>query len=268
MLFPSVQLDHPDWLALMEASRAARWHVTESPLFRAGRVQLDRSWEDWEGGWSTSRRRNYQRCMKRAEKEGAVRLEIRDPTDPDEASELLREACEIEHRSWKGAQGTSIISQPSVYGFYDGQVRDLARQHCVRFVFLSVNDQRIAFSFHWLSEQLVFSPKIGYDAAYQHMSPGRILDYLHFQSLCQAGRVTLVDFMGPCPRGHEHWANACYPLGNIMVHRPGLRGAAFAGAYRLRRRFKQWRKARGMASGSINCDPTEPHLCRQDKSEE
>ena len=268
MLFPSVELDHPDWVGLMEACRAAGWSVIESPLFRAGRVKLDRPWQEWEESWSASRRKNYQRSKKRAEKEGAVHLEICDPTDPEIASQLFRDACEIEHRSWKGEQGTSILSQPAVYRYYDGQVRDLASQNCVRFVFLSLNAQRIAFSFHWLSQQYMYSPKIGYDAAYQHVSPGRILDYMHFQSLCQAGSVTLVDFMGPCPRGHEHWANACYPLGNIIVHRPALRGSLFAGAYRLRRRFKQWRKAGAASTGSMTCEPTEPHQCRRHAAEE
>jgi CelD/BcsL family acetyltransferase involved in cellulose biosynthesis len=257
-VFRSVQLDHPDWLGLMEACRAAGWSVVESPLFRAGCVKLDRPWKEWEDSWTSSRRKSYQRCIKRAEKEGLVQLEICDPTDPEEASQLLRDACEIEHRSWKGVQGTSILSRPAVYSYYDGQVRDLARQNCVRFVFLTVNTQRIAFSFHWLRQQFMYSPKIGYDAAYQHVSPGRILEYLHFQTLCQAGRVTLVDFMGPCPQGHEHWANASYLLGNIVVHRPGLRGAVLAGAYRLRRRFKQWRKAGRTANSRLNCDPTEP----------
>lgn len=263
LVFPSVQLDHPDWVAFMDACRGAGWQVTESPLFRAGRVLFDRSWEEWENGWTNSRRKSYQRCIKRAEKEGALQLEIFDPTDPDEASTLLRAACEIEHRSWKGTQGTSILSRPDVYQYYDEQVRELASQHCVRFVFLAVNAQRIAFSFHWLSREFMYSPKIGYDAAFQHFSPGRILDYLHFQSLCQAGQVTQVDFMGPCPQGHEHWANACYPIGSILVHRPGLRGMAFAGAYRLRRRFKQWRRGKAKTVGSVHCDPTEPHPCRK-----
>ena len=137
-VFPSVQLDHPDWVGLMEACRVAGWSVVESPLFRAGRVKLDRPWKEWEDSWTVSRRKNYQRCIKRAEKEGLVQLEICDPTDPEEASQLLRGACEIEHRSWKGEQGTSILSRPAVYSYYDGQVRDLARQNCVRFVFPDV----------------------------------------------------------------------------------------------------------------------------------
>lgn len=265
LLFTPVQLEDPDWQQFMATCRAAGWHVIDLPLFRAGRVELQRPWEAWEGSWSAGRRRSYSRHIKRAEKEGPLHLEILEPRDPDEAGELFRVACEIEHRSWKGPNGTSLLSQPTSYRFYEAQVRELAPQGRTRFVFLCFKGQRIAFSLFWLNGQYIHAPKTGYDAAFRELSPGRLLEYLHIRSLCHTEEYREVDFMGPCPRGHEHWANRCDLLGNILVYRPGLRTSLFARAYQLRRRYKQWRKPRNHSPGIRNCDPSEPQQCAREQ---
>lgn len=89
--------------------------------------------------------------------------------------ELLPRFMEVEARSWKGAEGTAILSSPELVAFYQTLTRRLAAAGWLEWHLLNVGERTIAANLAVRFNSTVVVWKLGYDAEYAKCSPGNML---------------------------------------------------------------------------------------------
>ncbi len=199
------------------------------PRVRFGTVeiadQLACDWELYERAWSGNHRRHMRKALRRAAEHGGVELDIRRPP-AEEVESLLREGFEIEHRSWKGSHGTSVMQSPEMWEFYVRQATQIARYGDLELVFLRHRGKAIAFEYGWQSKGIYFTPKVGYDAAYSNLSPGQLLRYLLLEQSFAHSDHRAIDFLGPLSDATAKWSTNAYGIGRLAVSTGGAAGRA------------------------------------------
>jgi len=79
---------------------------------------------------------------------------------------------ELEHRGWKGQQGTSLRSRPEDEQFFREMIGKFAARDRAVFTELSVNDTVVASTSNLISGKRGFAFKLGWHPDYQRMAPG------------------------------------------------------------------------------------------------
>ena len=132
------------WQALLAAvdRQGGRWET--KPSFDVGLVPTVSRWDDYQAGWSKNHRRNMKRFEKQLAELGKLTFEIRDRFSGDEVEQFLREAFEVEDRSWKGQQGTSILRSEGMWEFYLRQAKQLAEWRQLRISLLRLDGRPVA----------------------------------------------------------------------------------------------------------------------------
>ncbi len=230
-----VTLNAPPWRKFLAALDAAELPHVSRESFRVGQVAISHDWDAMRGAWSANHRRHMQKMLKRAESDGGVELVVHRELSADECDTLLRQGFAIEDRSWKGAAGTSVLKSPGMLDYYVRQAREFAAAGQLQLSFLKFRGQAIAFEYGWNSKGIYFSPKVGYDEAFAHLTPGQLLRHRLLERFSTDRRQTTFDFCGPLCDATRKWITGSYPVGRLVVSTGRLAGQLFLRAYRLRR---------------------------------
>jgi CelD/BcsL family acetyltransferase involved in cellulose biosynthesis len=224
----------------------------QNERFRIGRVgiveQLDRNWKAYEEAWTGNHRRHMRKAFRRAEETGGVELDIRRPHSAQELESLLREGFEVEHRSWKGSQGSSVLANPKMWSFYLRQATQLAQWGNLELAFLRHRDKAIAFEYGWSDQGVYFTPKAGFDHEFAQFTPGQLLRYLVLKDAFTRADRWVVDFLGPLCEATARWATQTYPISRLVVESGKPRGKGLLWAYRNVlgpvRKLRRWKHER------------------------
>jgi CelD/BcsL family acetyltransferase involved in cellulose biosynthesis len=217
--FDCVPFEWPNWQALVTAAEQAGWTRLVRPRYCVGQVNLATGFDACETCWSKNHRRNLRRDMRRLEERGPVRLALHRHSTPAEVEPLLRRAFEIEDRGWKGREGTSVLHAPAIFQFFVRQGQQLAEWDSLCLAFLEVDEQPIAFEYGWISKNVYYSYKIGYDEDFSRFAPGHLVRSSLLKSLAAEG-VRLVDFCGPMTPALAAWSTQSYPVGRLILAPP------------------------------------------------
>jgi CelD/BcsL family acetyltransferase involved in cellulose biosynthesis len=121
---------------------------------------------------SKSLKRNYQRYTRALQALGKLEwrmLQGRAVT-PEMVSEFLR----LEHMSWKGEGGTSLLSNPNQTEFFKEMVSGFNSESRFYFTVLLLDEKPIAFTSNLISGSIGFGFKLCFDPAYAKYSPSII----------------------------------------------------------------------------------------------
>lgn len=138
---------------------------------------------------SSKFRHNLRRLRRRALDAGIESEYFVHIDDEDEAQRLLKRALDIEHRSWKAEADTGIIDGP-MKAFYRDMLPRLARRGALRFLFLTLDGQDIAYCFGGLFNGGFRGLQMSYDDEYRKHSPGSLAQLLMIENLCDEGVQT------------------------------------------------------------------------------
>ncbi len=204
------------------------------------------SWEAYQAAWSGNFRRQMRKMAKRAEELGGVELVVHQPNRAEDVAALVQEGFAIEDRSWKGRDGSSVMRTPGMIEYFTRQAELLAANGELVLLFLKHKDALIAFEFGWSCRRVYYSPKIGFDESFGHLSPGQLLRYLWVERLFADQTHDKFDFAGPLSEATEKWTTSRYSQVRLMAG-TNLIGSglihAFNSATRLRNAAKslsQW----------------------------
>ena len=135
---------------------------------------------------------------------------------PDGARQAFESFLTLEKASWKGAQGTALLSDPRDAAFVRQLFQNLAAQHNASVALLRVDGEAIAAQVLMYCGTTAYTWKTAFDAKYSKYSPGTLLidriteelfagpDILavnscaaeeSFMGLLWAGRRTMVDML-------------------------------------------------------------------------
>jgi CelD/BcsL family acetyltransferase involved in cellulose biosynthesis len=248
--FDGVPIESNSWRRFLECLGARGMAYQRHERFRIGTLDCTRDFEAYQKAWSGNFRRQMKKMSRRAEELGGVSLTIHRPVDEKTVNEHLDCGFAVEDRSWKGREGTSVLKSPVMNGFLRKQATLLAAMGHLELVFLEFEGRAIAFELGWTSKGWYFSPKVGYDEEYSHLSPGQLLRLKLAERFFGDRERQGWDFLGPLVEATEKWTTGSYGVERLVVSTGGMGCDAFMHAYRhwwpALRRLRD--RARGDAS--------------------
>jgi CelD/BcsL family acetyltransferase involved in cellulose biosynthesis len=230
--FDGVPLAQPHWRRFLDALERRGIAYERHERFRIGLVDLTRDWAAYQAAWSGNFRRQMRKMTRRADELGGVALSVHRPTGAAELERLLQLGFEIEDRSWKGRDGTSVLKSPQMHEYLHEQAALLAELGHLELFFLEFEGQSIAFEYGMLSKRTYFSPKVGYDEAYSHLSPGQLLRLKMMEQFFGDPMRNTWDFLGPLVEAPDRWTTSAYAIERLVVATGGISGRLALRAYR------------------------------------
>lgn len=230
MWIDEVPLSAPNWIAFRAALERAKMSFETTYMASTAQVAIGNDWANYEATRDGNHRRSRRRYAKKLEQAGTVRFEVHVPKTPDETDRLCQVAFDIEHRSWKGAAGSSAIAAGQ-YELYQRQARLFAASGHLEFAFLTLDEQPIAFAYCWRAKGTTFIANLGYDDSFRQFGPGQqlvmhLLERLHGDSDCH-----LLDFWGRLAPWNESWATQTYDVSRLVVAPPRIMSRGLLKAY-------------------------------------
>lgn len=149
--------------------------------------------------------KNLRRQQRQLGREGHLSIEIADGSSRLE--ELLDEAYTVEASSWKGSNGSAIISDRRTRDFYTGLAQWAAAQGLLRLFRLRLDGRPIAMYYMLEQHGVCHCLKTGYDPKFKLFSPGKILTLAVLEH-CFAANLSRVEFYGNGERFKFFWAHA------------------------------------------------------------
>jgi CelD/BcsL family acetyltransferase involved in cellulose biosynthesis len=205
-------------------------------------IPLDESWQTPESHLSSRRRSDFRRAHRHAEQQGEVRAEVLSPR-PDELDRLLDVAFAIEARSWKGAAGTALASDP----IRGRSLREFARwasgAGMLRVCLLRIGATFAAMQIAAEHNNALWLLKIGFDPAFANCSPGNLLlaESLRYSA---AKGLNSLEFLGTVEPWTLVWTQherRCVSLRYYPFNPRGALGLLTDGARILFRRLRSKR---------------------------
>lgn len=220
----AVRFTTPRWQALIAAAERFKLPCGVQPQGTIGQVEIEHDWAAYQGRWSKGHRRKMKMARRQAEAAGGVQLRLCDQLQPREVGPLVRAGFEVEHRSWKGAAGGSVLSRPGMLEYYCEQGRRLAAAGCLQLAFLEHRGEPIAFEFGLAAKGTYYSYKVGYDERFAELTPGQLLRLKLLERFHADPNLALVDFAGPLSEATAKWSTRCEPVGRIVIGAPTRAG--------------------------------------------
>ncbi|HEY2826622.1 MAG TPA: GNAT family N-acetyltransferase [Pirellulales bacterium] len=248
----AIPLEEVRWQHFLTALDVAELNHAQQERFRIGRVgiveQFDRNWDAYEEAWTGNHRRHMRKALRRAEEAGGVELDLRRPHSAKELEIFLREGFEVEHRSWKGSQGSSVVASPQMWDFYLRQATQLAQWGNLELAFLRHQGKAIAFEYGWSVHGVYYTPKAGFDHEFAQFTPGQLLRYLVLKDAFARTDRWAVDFLGPLCEATARWTTQTYLVSRLVVETGKVRGKSllWANHHLLSpvRAIRNWKRTR------------------------
>lgn len=218
----------PGRLSLVESAGAASYRTLERVVERPPFASLAGTWESYLAAVSKNARADVGRRLRRLEEAGDLQLDVNDGTE--RIDDLLREGFAVEAAGWKGAQGTAISSRPETLAYYTDAARWAASRGFLQLAFLRLDGAAIGFHLNVVADGVHSHVKGGYDEAFQHFSPGKVLHRLLLERAFAAG-LRRYDFLGSDEPYKLQWANDARELVRIQAFRNSPAGLVERAGY-------------------------------------
>ncbi len=228
-------LDSSHWQRLIECLHDAGLLVAVDESFAVGQVDIDHDWAAYQASWPGNHRRQMGKMVRRAEREGGVELKVVRQFADDDIEALLTKGFQTEDHSWKGAAGSSVWRNPTIFRFFCAQARQLAQQGDLQLTFLEHRGRTIAFEYGWNVRGVYGSAKVGYDEQFAELTPGQLLRYLLLERMFNDPEQHRFDFLGPLTPATARWSTSTYRIGRIVASTGGVVGKLCSRLYRGRR---------------------------------
>lgn len=137
-------------------------------------LEIDCDWDTFLSKLSSNRRYDFKRKWKRLEKKGEIRLEFFNP-QLEKLDKYLDVAFEIEHKSWKGRNKSSLLANKSLQAFFRKYTEISCKNNELRMCFMYVDNHPVSMHIASVAHDCFWVLKLGYDENYAECSPGKLL---------------------------------------------------------------------------------------------
>ncbi len=170
-----VAYDEPHWLRFQAALRRAGRLVGRREAYRIAQLEIGDDFEKYESTLSGAHRRNCRSRAQGLERAGGATAVVYAGGEAAEIDALVRRGFEVENRSWKGAEGTSVLKSPGMLEFYQAEARLAAELGHLDLSFLEHQGRAVAFAYTFHAKGTYFEIKLGYDDEFKKSGPGHLL---------------------------------------------------------------------------------------------
>lgn len=229
---PQINLDADRWQKLLKELQNRRCPTHIGRQQQVGVIEVGNDWETYFASLSSNHRSAVRRSEKKIRKEGEVELlRIQNPAEED-LPELMQQAFEIEHRSWKARSGTSILASKGMDQYFHEEARIANSAQLLELWFLKLNGTPIAFEYCHRVKGVCMSYKIGYDESFKNFGPGRLLRKLQLEFLNNANDGThLLDTKGTLCDAKAKWTTRSYETGTVLASTGSLLANLYVQSY-------------------------------------
>lgn len=217
----SVPTGSPTHQGLLRQSWGAGYYRSERPSRVSPRLDVTTSWQGYIGSLPRKRTSRWERQNRRLRDAGEVRVgRLDDSTDVDR---LVDRFIDVESRSWKEREGTSIRGR-GLAAFYHELCRALAERGWLQPWWLEFDGRMIAFILGVVFQGTYYVLKTSYDESYSRLSPGVCLFHDTIRGAFEAG-VDHVDFLGERAKWKCEWASGEQAHATVALYPRGPAGA-------------------------------------------
>lgn len=224
------------------AARQARHLFVTRTLECPPYVATEGSWREYEARQSAKLLRDLRRRERRLAELGTPSFHISDGSS--DFDELLTDCFRTEAASWKGAQGTAMISASATRLFYTEIARWARTRGELLLAFLRLDGYPIAAMLNLNAGGTLTGLKLGYDEAYARFSPSKLL-LRHVLRHCFEGSITSYDFSGHADAYKMEWADSTRTLIETRSFARNPAGVASWGWWRFGRPLARRLAGRG-----------------------
>ncbi len=174
-------------------------------------------------GFTTTFRNNIRRARKRAENLGNIRYtSAHERPDLDRAYEVF---LDVEASGWKGraGAGTAIKLDSKLKSFYRLLMERFAETGGCAIHIMWYEDQPIAVEFSLITDDTLYTLKIGYDERYASCSPGHLLREYLMKYYGEKGEIKFNNLITDAS-WHSQWKPKSYNVSHYYICRRTLRG--------------------------------------------
>ena len=179
-----VRFQSPAWESLRQAATESGFQTNQELKHYVGLVETDDDWEAYLKRLSSGHRKGMRKADRTANSRGQLEFTSLRRLQGTQIRAALEEGFEIENRSWKSANGTSVMAIPGMLDFYIQSAALLAEVSELEILNLRLDGQLIAFEMGYHARGTYYSAKVGYDSDFAKLSPGQLLMFHQIQSYC------------------------------------------------------------------------------------
>lgn len=231
LCFDHVRFEADPWKTLIDQIKSSSGQVGVLRTESVGQVDVGDDWQHYFQSLSGNHRSSVRRAEKKIRKAGEVSLLRIQDLSSSACAQWMRQAFEIENRSWKRENGTSILASPGMAEYFLAEA-ELARQAgMLELWFLQLDGKPIAFEYCHRAHGVCLSYKIGYDEAYKQMAPGKVLRKLQLEILHRDDVRSILDTKGTLCSTKAKWVSRSYTKGRLLAATHGAIPKLLLSAY-------------------------------------
>ncbi|HEY0687090.1 MAG TPA: GNAT family N-acetyltransferase [Steroidobacter sp.] len=213
---------HDPLLATFKTAARGRGRLLQFGASGAPFVRIAGSWDQYIETLSSRRRQDYRRARRGLEKSGKVTVEIQTPTVAT-VDASFTEAMQVEASSWKGRNGSAMLTNARLGGFYRLLAQRLAKEGELRLCFLRLDGVPVAMQIAAVYAQRWWVLKIGYDERWAEHSPGIQLMWEALREAFGLGLKTF-EMLGSAEPWLTIWARDQRDYGTLAFYPYNIRG--------------------------------------------
>jgi CelD/BcsL family acetyltransferase involved in cellulose biosynthesis len=206
---------------LIKAFARRGYAVRRTPLDSCPYIDLPRSWDEYLAGLSRSRRQTIRRRTRKLAREHAMVI-----TDyaPDRLEEGWRRLQSLHQARWSGRGALGDQLDQLLRHFSS----DLAARGELWLTSLDLNGQPIAAWYGFACGDTVYFYQSGRDPRWASASVGLVLQGAMIRRAIERG-YRRFDFLRGCDAYKLSWTSSARPIYEVILFRPGWRGAWLRG---------------------------------------
>jgi CelD/BcsL family acetyltransferase involved in cellulose biosynthesis len=230
--FNDTVLHSSRWRAFVQACDRVDIVSATHERYPVARIEICRDWDYFLKNLSRAHRQATSKAVRRLNDEGRLQFELQSRLEPGDVKPWLEKVFDVENRSWKGNEGSSVLSTPGMFEFFLAQAQQLARWGQLEVATLELEGHLLAAMYGFSAKGIFYAHKIGYDPQFAHFSPGQVMFWHILEKLHAEGQWQAIDCIGPVTEAISRWRPATYSIGRVVAAPQRLVGRMAMHAYK------------------------------------
>ena len=223
----TIETDSDRWKTFIGALKSKGHAIRESAGAAIAVTDVLQDWKAYQASWSGNHRAAVKKGIKRLKAMGNLEVDCFRNGDQEELNAILSECFQLEDRTWKGENGTSIVKS-DMQEYFIEEATNIMNSGMLNLWQLRLDGKLIAFEYCATAKDVVFSNKISFDPEYSRNSPGNVIRFYQHEFYQQDQQTCLFDMMGITCKNKAKWATRTYESGNVIVANGFVAGLALS----------------------------------------
>jgi len=178
-------------------------------------IKKTAKWDDYLKERSKNFHKSLKNKLNRAKRDG-IKIKYIEYSLPEEIEKAIEIAFDIDRNSWKHKKGTSLSANEKTKKYWRSLSKELAQNNMLKICILWFDNTPVAFEYHGLYNNTIYSMKWSYDERFSKYSPGLILKFNSMKSFWNDD-FEEIDLLGTSDSFKEKWTKVKRNHYNIYI---------------------------------------------------